>query len=257
MLIRKLIIIVCSIWMGCTSVQVELKNISQVPALKATTNVNGYWYCKKFGYGKLVQTGNDINGSFRDYCVAGKAYGATVHLVLSEDNKSVDYNMRFDAGKEGTLAEVSDKGMPVKNGIIIIKESYLSIRERMSVDEYFYTINIFKIAFSHTFGMEPGRRWLAIKEGKADVIVDGSYSNPSWGGAVLVQKGNKVSGNLGVYEIEGVVNGKIIYLMIRYWEKLYFTAVLDASQPGKIMGNCYRGITYNDKRKGDMLLLMK
>ncbi len=66
-----------------------------------------------------------------------------------------------------------------------------------------------------------------------------------WGEGYLRQEQNKVSGVIGDYNIEGIVSGKIVYLVLLYKNNVYYTARLEMFQ-GSLRGNYFRG---NDKKQ--------
>ncbi len=52
----------------------------------------------------------------------------------------------------------------------------------------------------------------------------------TWGEGYLRQEQNKISGNIGDYNIEGVVSGKKVYLVFLYAGTVYYTARQEMSE---------------------------
>ena len=66
-----------------------------------------------------------------------------------------------------------------------------------------------------------------------------------WGEGDLQQQGNKVSGAIGNYNVQGIVSGKTVYLVFLYGGSVRYTARLEMSQ-GSLTGNYFKG---NDKEQ--------
>ena len=67
----------------------------------------------------------------------------------------------------------------------------------------------------------------------------------TWGEGYLRQEQNNISGNIGDYNIEGVVSGKIVYLVFLYRGRVYYTARLEMFQD-LLTGNYFKA---NDKEQ--------
>ena len=63
----------------------------------------------------------------------------------------------------------------------------------------------------------------------------GPYMEGGWGEGVFTQSGNKVSGTLGPYNVDGIVEGKTVYMVIKGGTKLY-TAKLSLQTDGQLVG---------------------
>ena len=79
--------------------------------------------------------------------------------------------------------------------------------------------------------------WLSSKAGTARSNVTGAWHDATqddWGDARLVQRGNKITGTLGNYEVDGVMNGSRVFFALKaddwYYTKrqqvLYYTSRL-------------------------------
>jgi len=67
----------------------------------------------------------------------------------------------------------------------------------------------------------------------------------TWGEGYLKQEQNKISGVIGDYNINGVVSGKIVYLVFLYRGTVYYTARLELFE-GLLTGNYFKA---NDKKQ--------
>jgi hypothetical protein len=63
-----------------------------------------------------------------------------------------------------------------------------------------------------------------------------SYMNGGWGSGTWVQTGARVTGNLGLFGIDGKVAGKKLYIMILNGSKPAYTAILELKEDGKLEG---------------------
>ena len=107
---------------------------------------------------------------------------------------------------------------------------------------------IFLISCSHgALKQEEINPWLnTISGGKPpEIDITGKWQDPpessrfGWGEGYLRQEKNKISGTIGVYNIEGVVSGKIVYLVFLYRGAVYYTARLEMSQD-LLAGNYFK-----------------
>ena len=67
----------------------------------------------------------------------------------------------------------------------------------------------------------------------------------TWVEGYLTQEQNKISGVIGDYNINGVVSGKIVYLVFLYRGTVYYTARLELFE-GLLTGNYFKA---NDKKQ--------
>ena len=95
--------------------------------------------------------------------------------------------------------------------------------------------------------------WLnTISGGKPpEINVNGKWRDPqgsgffAWGEGYLHQEQNKITGVIGSYNIEGVVSGKIVYLVFLYGDRVYYTARLEIFKD-LLTGNYFKA---NDKKQ--------
>jgi hypothetical protein len=57
-----------------------------------------------------------------------------------------------------------------------------------------------------------------------------------WGEGRFIQTGNRISGTLGFYNVDGVVNGTNVYLVLYARAAVYYTSHLQPSKDGSYTG---------------------
>ena len=67
------------------------------------------------------------------------------------------------------------------------------------------------------------------------------WGSLGWGEGYLQQEGNKVTGAIGNYNVQGIVSGKTVYLVFLYGGSVHYTARLEMSQQGLLAGNYFKG----------------
>jgi hypothetical protein len=83
--------------------------------------------------------------------------------------------------------------------------------------------------------------WLQSMAGASRVNVTGVWDAGGamaggWGEGRFTQTDNRISGTLGFYKVNGVVNGTNIYLSLYTRAKVYYTAHLQPSKDGGYAG---------------------
>jgi hypothetical protein len=82
--------------------------------------------------------------------------------------------------------------------------------------------------------------WLSSQVGAARGNVTGKWTDASrdgWGDADLVQKGSRISGTLGNYEVNGVANGSRVFLALKSDGWFYYSA--EAEDSGSVLKGQY------------------
>lgn len=86
--------------------------------------------------------------------------------------------------------------------------------------------------------------WLSSKAGTARSNVTGAWHDATqddWGDARLVQRGNKITGTLGNYEVDGVMNGSRVFFALKADDWYYYSA--EAVHKGSVLEGRYsRGV---------------
>ena len=86
--------------------------------------------------------------------------------------------------------------------------------------------------------------WLSSKAGTARGNVSGAWRDATpdeWGDARLAQRGNKITGTLGDYEVEGVMNGSRVFLALKA-DKWYYYGVEAVNKGSVLEGRYSRGV---------------
>ena len=86
--------------------------------------------------------------------------------------------------------------------------------------------------------------WLSSMEGTARGDVSGTWQDgtrDAWGDARLVQRGNKIGGTLGNYEVDGVMSGSRVFLALKADDWYYYS--VEAVHKGAVLEGRYsRGV---------------
>lgn len=86
--------------------------------------------------------------------------------------------------------------------------------------------------------------WLSSSAGAARSNVSGTWRDATpddWGEARLVQRGNRITGTLGNYEVDGVMNGSRVFLALKADHWYYYSA--EAQHNGAVLEGRYsRGV---------------
>jgi len=99
--------------------------------------------------------------------------------------------------------------------------------------------------------------WLATKTSTSEFNLTGKWDaggafEGGWGDGNFTQEGNKLSGTLGMYDVEGIVSGSEVYLVISSGGRVYYTAKLNASEGGKkFSGKACEGAVIDAANAGD------
>jgi len=113
---------------------------------------------------------------------------------------------------------------------------------------------IFVISCSHgALKQEEINSWLNIISGgkPPEIDITGKWQDApgssrfGWGEGYLRQEQEEISGAIGDYNIEGIVSGKIVYLVFLYHGRVYYTARLEVFQ-NLLAGNYFKA---NDKEQ--------
>ena len=86
--------------------------------------------------------------------------------------------------------------------------------------------------------------WLSGKAGTAQGDLSGAWrdgTREDWGEGSLVQRGNKITGMLGDYEVDGVMNGSRVFLALKADDWYYYS--VEAVHKGPVLEGLYsRGV---------------
>lgn len=95
--------------------------------------------------------------------------------------------------------------------------------------------------------------WLSSNSGTARGNVTGSWADATsdgWGDANLLQRGNKIIGTLGNYEVNGVMNGSRVFLTL-YSDRWYYYSISAEHSGSVLKGRYAKGFPVTPKKSGD------
>ncbi len=95
--------------------------------------------------------------------------------------------------------------------------------------------------------------WLSSVSGKATTDVSGMWQSSDWGTGQLSQSGNKITGNLGSYTVEGKLNGRSVYLALNSGGWTYYTARL-RKNGDNLSGSYSSSVPFSSADQWPMLL---
>jgi len=201
---------------------------------KSTININGFWYNPKHGFLKLNQRQNDLTGILDYWEVLGVINQDKVYLI-SYDGNNV-YRSYELCLKNNELFGIWKSGINQKNKIENI--TFARIQKKDAIN------NIYKEGYNKFF-YEPNI-WLQINIGDPKVNLSGTWNEPEWGKGVIVQKDSLIYGKLESYELEGVIDGEMIYLVIKYSGSIRYYAILEAQGKDKLIGKYSKSLSYKN-----------
>lgn len=183
--------------------------------------ITGGW-----GEGRFTQKGNRVTGTLGFYDVNGVVSGTDIYMVLGSSG-NVYYTAHLKKSGDGNYI-----GKAVEGAIVDKKGSeeatnYLMVLRQVS--------NVPSLTRSVT------TVWLNSLAGTAAVDITGVWDaggaiTGGWGEGRFIQTGNRISGTLGFYNVDGVVNGTNVYLVLYARTAVYYTAHLQPSKDGSYTG---------------------
>lgn len=102
---------------------------------------------------------------------------------------------------------------------------------------------------------ERGDAWLSDQMDPPTVDVSGTYRSKDWGRSFLAQSGRDVQGHIGDYPAKGIVSGDKVFLLVSEGGWYYYSAVLQMTHPGLLVGSYSRSIPYRRDFRRDMELV--
>ena len=90
--------------------------------------------------------------------------------------------------------------------------------------------------------------WLITISGNlpAEINVEGKWHDPEsfgpfgWGEGTIRQSGNRLSGYIGNYNVQGIVSGEIVYLVFHTGGRVYYTAKLKMFERNVLEGQYFQ-----------------
>jgi len=81
------------------------------------------------------------------------------------------------------------------------------------------------------------QQWIAAQSRtKPAAVFAGNWVSTDWGGAALSQRGRKIEGVMGGYNVSGVVSGSRAYLLIQHDAKTHYTMILRRGEGNTLVG---------------------
>jgi hypothetical protein len=93
---------------------------------------------------------------------------------------------------------------------------------------------VFMISSCASLTREETNTWLNLKTGESRINMTGIWDSGGlmtggWGEGHFVQDGKRFSGSLGMYNVDGIVSGEDVYMVLSSGSKVYYTAQLKKS----------------------------
>ncbi len=93
---------------------------------------------------------------------------------------------------------------------------------------------------------EQTNTWLDSKGGTSNINMTGTWDSGGlatggWGGGKFIQEDKRFYGTLGLYYVDGIVNGDDVYMAISSGGKVYYTARLKKSGDDSFTGKAAEG----------------
>jgi hypothetical protein len=88
-----------------------------------------------------------------------------------------------------------------------------------------------------------------------EISIEGYWTSAEWGEGQLYQRGHNVTGSLGGYSVQGVVNRNTAYLVLPSVTYPRFTVVLWYDKTGLLVGNWVRGAIVAGPGHGHPIIL--
>jgi hypothetical protein len=194
-------------------------------------NMTGVWdsggaIAGGWGEGRFTQTENRMSGTLGFYDVSGVVNGKDIYLVLSARG-NIYYTAHLQQSDDGSYI-----GKAVEGAIVGKKGSEVAIN---------YLMVLRQVSNVPALTREATNTWLNSVAGAAAVNITGVWDSGGavtggWGEGRFIQTGNHISGTLGFYNVDGVVNGKNVYLVLYTSAAVYHTAHLQQSKSGDYAG---------------------
>jgi hypothetical protein len=106
---------------------------------------------------------------------------------------------------------------------------------------------VFTVYSCVSLSREQTNAWLSTKGGASAINMTGSWDSGGiatggWGGGNFIQEGQRFYGTMGLYYVDGIVNGDDVYMAISSGAKVYYTARLKKSADGTFAGKAVQEI---------------
>lgn len=112
-----------------------------------------------------------------------------------------------------------------------------------------FSICLFVLIFSSCISLtrEETNAWLNSKAGESGIDMTGTWDSGGimtggWGEGRFIQDGKRFSGSLGLYNVDGMVNGDDVYMVLSSGTKVYYTACLKKTGENSLIGKAVQDV---------------
>ncbi len=251
---RIVAIAVMTLFTACSSTLEQARTWLDGKSGKTDSNISGHWFCSEFGIFRIEQNGNKLTGISSDFNIEGSANESDYYLIFYKQHPRITSALVLRYNNENQLYGKSSSSIILDSRAgsdIQIKRVSLEnlLNEQWYID-YYKMRRVFNT-------LQNGKRWLKIMEGVPKINITGAWNNTEWGGASFIQDKNVVQGILGTYQVDGVINDNLVFMLILYKNKIYYTAVMDGRDVKYMKGKYFDFIAYSVGYKGFPIILMK
>jgi len=108
--------------------------------------------------------------------------------------------------------------------------------------------------------MQSAKNWFNQRGGNPAVNINGNWVDTafaSWGSPQFTQAGNEIIGTMGLYNVQGVINNKKIYLIATSGGYLYYTIILESINSNTLRGKYADGFNPDETFSGSPFILKR
>ncbi|MFV0337929.1 MAG: hypothetical protein ACK5LK_06760 [Chthoniobacterales bacterium] len=96
--------------------------------------------------------------------------------------------------------------------------------------------------------------WLNAQAGTSQADISGTWKSERWGWANFRQSGNKITGQLGIYNVDGRSVGEKIYLALSDAGRTYYTSILSVENARELNGKISSALPFSDLKAQRIVL---
>ncbi|MFV0415775.1 MAG: hypothetical protein ACK5NG_05350 [Chthoniobacterales bacterium] len=96
--------------------------------------------------------------------------------------------------------------------------------------------------------------WLNQQNVSSRINIAGTWKSDLWGRANFQQTGNKITGQMGIYDVKGRVSGEKIYLAFSDAGRTYYTSILSRESSRKLSGRISPSLPFSDSNARGFIL---
>jgi hypothetical protein len=98
-------------------------------------------------------------------------------------------------------------------------------------------------------------QWINANAGIPAINISGKWHSGDWGDAVLMQKGNRITGYIGKYPVGGSVKGNAAFLALTEDGWTYYTAVVELTWQKNLEGSYSDSVPFAPEDRNPFQLL--